>query len=89
MRIPGRAIGLTAALVLGVAAVGMTTGHAEAKPRQPKDTGARCVLYGVEPGEDMTFYLPGETIRTYNAYSDDDSPITYRCGPDGNWYQTR
>jgi hypothetical protein len=54
------AISLAAALVVGVAIVGMSTGQAEAKPRREKDTGVRCALSGVEPGEDITFYLPGE-----------------------------
>jgi hypothetical protein len=82
MRIPSRAISLAAALVLGVAIVGMSTGEAEAKPRHPKDAGVRCVLQDQSPDEDYTFYLPGE----YVAHPDGSGTIL-QCGNDGHWHE--
>ena len=76
-----RAISLAAALMLGVGALGMSTGSAHALPRHPKDAGVRCVMYGTEadPGEDATFYLPGDIHLSRN------STWAWRCESDGTW----
>jgi hypothetical protein len=77
MSIASRTIGLAAALVVGVAAISIGTGQAEAKPRQPREVG--CVLYGYN-GEDVTFYAPGDV-----EYLQEERYIV-RCGNDGRWH---
>ncbi len=83
MNIRFRAVSLAAALVLGVAIVGMSTGQAEARPRYPRDAGARCVLYNHVEGEDVTFYLPGsrELIGPWGQ------EVEVVCGSNGQWYR--
>jgi hypothetical protein len=77
MRIGKHALSLAAALVLGGALLTLSTGAAEAKP---KDNGVRCFAQGGWGG-DFTFYLPGEQAHAMDGTRD----VLMRCGKDGEW----
>jgi hypothetical protein len=83
MNARSRTLSLAAALMLGVAAVSLTTGQAEAMPRHPKDAGTRCALYNYSPGEDVTFFVPGDVA----AVGHGDNTTAIQCGADGNWHR--
>jgi hypothetical protein len=71
---------LAAALVLGVAVVGLSAGHAEARPKRPADNGVRCVRYYGD-GE-IAFFLPGEQVVVNDA---NGKAHNLQCQADGTW----
>ena len=72
---------LVAALVIGSAVLGVSTGQAEARDNHPADNGVRCAYYNQETGE-LEFYLPGQSLLV----QDSDGRWHYLwCGEDGNW----
>ena len=72
---------LAAALVIGSAVLGVSTGQTEARDNDPADNGVRCVYYNPQTGE-MEFYFPGDKIWI-DEYS--SQPRVLQCGEDGNW----
>jgi len=72
---------LAAALVIGSAVLGVSTGQTEARDNDPADNGVRCVYYNPQTGE-MEFYFPGQSI--FLEGSDGNMHLLY-CMEDGNW----
>ena len=72
---------LAAALMIGSAMFGASTGQAEARDNLPGDNGVRCVYYNQETGE-MEFYFPGDSI--FLRGSDGNMRMLY-CMEDGTW----
>jgi hypothetical protein len=70
-------------LALTLGAVGVMATSAEAKPRWPKDAGARCTLTDPNTGY-IDFFMPG--AKQYRG----DSTHTYEltCAQDGSWVIT-
>jgi hypothetical protein len=72
---------LAAALMIGAAVLGVSTGQAEARDNLPGDNGVRCVYYDPQTG-DMDFYFPGDSI--FLSGSDGNMRMLY-CMEDGTW----